>query len=324
MITSNTVSLVLLTKLITKWLFKSPFKVKLKYYKGMKDENINEVKLVDLHSHTTASDGQLTPAELIERAISKGVQVFAITDHDTTDGLAEAHQYNNNHATPLELINGVEISTRWNSFDIHIVALNIDIDNQPMVDFLTRQRELRATRAFEIGERLTKAGIEGAYEGAKFYAGDAAISRGHYARWLAEKGYATTTANVFKKYLARGKTGYAPNNWGDMASAIDIIHQAGGVAVLAHPSGYKLSAKWLKRLVREFKEAGGDAIEVVLGQQTIDDRNNLIALTVLNNLMCSLGSDFHFPGSWIELGKNMFQPQGVNWVWQSDKWKEAQ
>jgi len=290
----------------------------------MKDENINQDKCVDLHSHTTASDGQLTPSALIERAISQGVDVFAITDHDTTAGLVEAHQYNNNHATPLQLINGVEISTRWNSFDIHIVALNIDIDNQSMADFLTRQRALRATRAFEIGERLAKAGIEGAYEGAKLYAGEAAMSRGHYARWLAEQGYATTMANVFKKYLARGKTGYVPNNWGDMASAIEIIHQAGGVAVLAHPSGYKLSAKWLKRLVREFKDAGGDAIEVVLGQQSIDDRNNLIALTVLNDLRCSLGSDFHFPGSWIELGKNMFQPQGVNWVWQSDKWREAQ
>ncbi|MGS0675824.1 RNase RNM [Shewanella sp. 30m-9] len=290
----------------------------------MKDENTTDIKLVDLHSHTTASDGQLTPSELIARAISKGVHMFAITDHDTTEGLKEAHDFNQSHETPLELINGVEISTRWNNFDIHIVALNVDIDNVELAAFLFNQRELRSTRAQEIGERLAKAGIEGAYEGAKAYAGDAAISRGHYARWLAEKGYATNTANVFKKYLARGKTGYVPNNWGDMASAIEIIHQAGGVSVLAHPSGYKLSAKWLKRLVREYKEAGGDAIEVVLGQQTIDDRNNLISLSIQNGLACSLGSDFHFPGSWIEIGKNMYQPQGVNWVWQSEKWKVVQ
>ncbi|MGS0680846.1 RNase RNM [Shewanella sp. 125m-7] len=290
----------------------------------MKDENTTDIKLVDLHSHTTASDGQLTPSELIERAISKGVQMFAITDHDTTDGLKEAHAFNQAHETPLELINGVEISTHWNNFDIHIVALNVDIDNVELATFLETQRELRSTRAQEIGERLVKAGIEGAYDGAKAYAGNAAISRGHYARWLAEKGYATTTANVFKKYLARGKTGYVPNNWGDMASAIDIVHRAGGVAVLAHPSGYKLSAKWLKRLVREFKVAGGDAMEVVLGQQTIDDRNNLISLSILNGLKCSLGSDFHFAGSWIEIGKNMFQPQGVEWVWLSDKWKVVQ
>lgn len=283
----------------------------------------DEIILTDLHSHTTASDGQLTPSELIERAIEKNVKVFAITDHDTTDGLAEAHAYNNAHATPLTLINGVEISTRWNSFDIHIVALKVAVDNPVLVDFLENQRTLRSDRAKEIGERLQKAGIEGAYEGAKGYAGEAAISRGHYARWLAEKGYATNTGNVFKRYLARGKTGYVPNNWGSMEQAIDVIHQAGGVAVLAHPNGYKLSAKWVKRLVREFKGAGGDAMEVVLGQQTIDDRSQLIALSVLNNLSCSLGSDFHFPSSWIELGRNLFQPQGVNWVWQSKRWMEA-
>ncbi|WP_299006006.1 PHP domain-containing protein [uncultured Shewanella sp.] len=283
----------------------------------------DEIILTDLHSHTTASDGQLTPSELIERAIEKNVKVFAITDHDTTDGLAEAHAYNNAHATPLTLIDGVEISTRWHNFDIHIVALKVAVDNPVLVDFLENQRTLRRERAKEIGERLQKAGIEGAYEGAKAYAGDAAISRGHYARWLAEKGYATNTANVFKRYLARGKTGYVPNNWGSMEQAIDVIHQAGGVAVLAHPHGYKLSTKWVKRLVRDFKGAGGDAMEVVLGQQTIDDRAQLIALSVLNNLSCSLGSDFHFPGSWIELGRNLFQPQGVNWVWESKRWMEA-
>jgi len=283
---------------------------------------ITETLLADLHSHTTASDGQLTPTQLISRAIEKGVEMFAITDHDTVGGLAEAHIANLAHATPLKLINGCEISTRWNSFDIHIVGLNVDITHSGLLDFLTQQRELREVRAQEIGERLAKAGIEGAYEGAKAIAGDAALSRGHYARWLADNGHATDMPSVFKKYLARGKTGYVPNNWGDMASAIEHIHQAGGLAVLAHPSGYKLSAKWLKRLVREYAEAGGDAMEVILGQQTLDDRNNLIALSKLNNLLASVGSDFHFPSNWIELGKNLYQPQGVEWVWQSQNWME--
>jgi 3',5'-nucleoside bisphosphate phosphatase len=281
---------------------------------------ITETLLADLHSHTTASDGQLSPTDLVARALDKGVQMFAITDHDTLAGLEEAHQFNNSQAQPLKLIDGVEISTRWNSFDIHIVGLNVDRGNTVLADFLAHQRELRETRAMEIGERLAKAGIEGAYEGAKAIAGDAALSRGHYARWMAENGHAVDMPSVFKRYLARGKTGYVPNNWGDMASAIEIIHQAGGLAVLAHPSGYKLSAKWLKRLVREYKEAGGDAMEVVLGQQTLDDRNNLIALSHQNQLLGSIGSDFHFPSNWIELGKNLFQPQGVDWVWQSQSW----
>ncbi|MCG9696886.1 PHP domain-containing protein [Shewanella sp. Isolate11] len=282
-----------------------------------------ETLLIDLHSHTTASDGQLSPSELVARALEKGVQVLAITDHDTLDGLAEAHQYNNAQTVPLKLINGTEISTCWQNFDIHIVALNVDINDQQLNEFLNKQRQLREARAKEIGLRLEKAGIAGAYEGASALADGAALSRGHYARWLADNGYATAPAAVFKKYLAKGKTGYVPNNWADMATAIEYIHRAKGIAVLAHPSGYKLSAKWLKRLVRDFKAAGGDGMEVVLGQQTLDDRNNLIALSKLNQLFASLGSDFHFPGSWIELGKNMFQPQGVDWVWQMDKWTET-
>ncbi|NKF50297.1 PHP domain-containing protein [Shewanella sp. WXL01] len=278
--------------------------------------------LADLHSHTTASDGVLSPSQLIERALDKGVEMLAITDHDTVAGLAEAHQFNQAQPNSLKLINGVEISTRWHNFDIHIVGLNLDIENSELQQFLTKQVSLRDERAREIGERLAKAGIEGAYDGAKKFADGAAISRGHYARWLAENGYAKDTASVFKRYLARGKTGYVPNNWQDMANACEIIHQAGGIAVLAHPSGYKLSAKWLKKLVKEFAQAGGDAMEVVLGQQTIDDRNLLISLSLQHNLLGSVGSDFHFPSNWIELGKNLFQPPGVTWVWESESWME--
>ncbi len=296
----------------------SAFINKFTYNSPMNTQSI----LADLHSHTTASDGQLTPSELVARALEKGVQLFAITDHDTVAGLPEARAFNQSQAEPLKLISGVEISTRWNSYDIHIVALNFDADNPALLAFLENQRELRELRAQEIGHRLAKAGIEGAYEGAKALAGEAALSRGHYARWMAENGHAVDMPSVFKRYLARGKTGYVPNNWGDMASAIDIIHNAGGLAVLAHPSGYKLSAKWLKRLVREYKEAGGDAMEVVLGQQTLDDRANLVALSLQNQLLASIGSDFHFPSNWIELGKNLYQPQGIDWVWQSESWVE--
>ncbi|MCL1143308.1 RNase RNM [Shewanella gaetbuli] len=278
--------------------------------------------LADLHSHTTASDGVLSPTDLVARALDKGVQMLSITDHDTTEGLAEAHLYNSQQSQPLKLIDGTEISTRWNNFDIHIVGLNLDINHPELIAFLSSQRQLREERAIEIGNRLAKAGIEGAYEGAKEIANGAALSRGHYARWLADNGYANDMPSVFKHYLARGKTGYVPNNWGDMANAINIIHQAGGLAVLAHPSGYKLSAKWLKKLVRDFAQAGGDAMEVVLGQQTIDDRNNLIALCHQHQLLGSLGSDFHFISNWIELGKNLYQPQGVTWVWQSELWVE--
>ncbi|QDF68565.1 PHP domain-containing protein [Shewanella sp. SNU WT4] len=286
------------------------------------NENTAVTRVVDLHSHTTASDGRLTPAQLVQRAAEKGVHMLAITDHDSVAAMIPAHAANQALEQPLTLINGAEISTRWYSYDIHVVALNIDIHNPQLQDFLDNQAVLRDQRAQEIGVRLAKVGIEGAYDAAKAFADGAVISRGHFARFLIEKGYATDNAGVFKKYLAKGKTGYVPNNWGDMASAIDIIHQAGGLAVLAHPSAYQLSGKWLRRLVTEFKDAGGDAMEVVLGQQNLDDRANLVALSHKHELLTSVGSDFHFVGGWVELGRNLFLPAGLNWVWQSPLWKD--
>ncbi|MBV7315044.1 PHP domain-containing protein [Shewanella sp. NIFS-20-20] len=286
------------------------------------NENTVMTQVIDLHSHTTASDGRLTPEQLVQRAADKGVHMLAITDHDSVAAMASAHVANQALAAPLNLINGAEISTRWHSYDIHVVALNIDITHPQLLDFLDNQTRLRDQRAQEIGIRLAKAGIEGTYEAAQHYANGAVISRGHFARVLIDKGYAADNAGVFKKYLAKGKTGYVPNNWGDMASAIEIIHQAGGLAVLAHPSAYQLSAKWLRRLVTEFKAAGGDAMEVVLGQQNLDDRANLVALSRQHELLTSVGSDFHFVGGWVELGRNLFLPAGLNWVWQSPLWKD--
>ena len=283
----------------------------------------DESTLIDLHCHTTASDGKLTPSEIIERALTNHVDVLAITDHDTVQGLFEAHECNNKQPKPLRLINGVEISCRWESHDIHVVGLNVDIQSPELSEFLKHQRVLRQERAVEIGRRLENAGVIGAYDGAKSYAGAAALSRSHYASWLVEKGYAKCRNSVFKKYMTRGKTGYVPNNWNSIKAAVEVIHSSGGQAILAHPSGYKFSAKWLKRLVREFKEANGDAIEVVLGQQSINDRNNLISLSLQNELYASLGSDFHFPGGWLDLGKNMYRPKGVNWIWESENWIES-
>ncbi|QSX32297.1 PHP domain-containing protein [Shewanella avicenniae] len=282
---------------------------------------ITEHTSIDLHCHSTASDGQLTPSQLVARAIDMGVNLLAITDHDTVAGLAEAHAFNAAHATPLTLIDGVEISTRWHAYDIHIVGLGVDRHQPALLAFMDNQRRLREERAQEIGLRLEKAGIAGAYEGAKALAGDAAISRGHYARYMVEQGIVADMAKVFKKYLARGKTGYVPNNWGDMAAAISLIHAAGGIAVLAHPSGYQLSGKWLKRLVNDFKAAGGTAMEVVLGQQSTDDLVQLAALANQRELFASVGSDFHFPGRWLELGRNLHRPNGLQWVWQSEQWK---
>ncbi|WP_163938330.1 PHP domain-containing protein [Paraferrimonas sp. SM1919] len=284
---------------------------------------MNETSLIiDLHCHTTASDGQLTPTEIIHRAHGNDIDVLAVTDHDTTAGLAEAHQANNSFDKPLTLIDGVEVSAKWHSFDIHIVGLGIDRHNPGFQDFLTEQRLRRDTRALAIGEKLEKAGIEGAYEGAKALANGAAISRGHFARYMVNQGYFTAMAGVFKKYLVKGKTGYVANNWHSIEETVKQIHNAGGVAIIAHPSRYNMSTKWLRKLINEFKSCGGDGIETVLSQQGVDERALLISFCHVYDLYASLGSDFHFDSPWVDLGRNMHQPSDCPWIWQSPKWQE--
>ncbi|TDB54409.1 RNase RNM [Photorhabdus luminescens] len=275
------------------------------------------VTIYDLHSHTTASDGLLSPAELVERAVAMGVNVLAVTDHDTTDAILPAHEYINQHDLPLKLISGVEISTLWENMEIHIVGLNIDIQSNAMVTLLRKQTELRKERGIEIGRRLAKVGIPDAWEAANRLANGGQVTRGHFARYLIEMGREPTMAKIFKKYLAKGKIGYVPPQWCTIEQAIDAIHQSGGQAVIAHPGRYDLSTKWLKRLIVWFKQHGGDAMEVAQCQQAPNERQYLGQLSREYDLMASLGSDFHQPCSWIELGRKLWLPGDVVPIWRN-------
>ncbi len=264
--------------------------------------------IYDLHSHTTASDGSLSPTELVQRAVENRVDVLAITDHDTTDGLAEAQNAILNLELPITLVTGVEISTNWQNHEIHIVALNVDLSNANLQAFLSEQRSKREQRAIEMGNRLAKARIPDAYAGAKAIAGDAAITRSHFAKYLVAQGIENTFQNVFKRFLAKGKTGYVPPNWATIEQTIEIIKESGGQAVLAHPLQYKLSTKWFKRLLSAFHTAGGDAMEVGQPQQSISERTLLASYSRDYTLFGSVGSDFHRPSSWTELGRNLYIP----------------
>ncbi|EEY6236589.1 TPA: 5'-3' exoribonuclease [Escherichia coli] len=282
----------------------------------------NYAVIYDLHSHTTASDGCLTPEALVHRAVEMRVGTLAITDHDTTAAIAPAREEISRSGLALNLIPGVEISTVWENHEIHIVGLNIDITHPLMCEFLAQQTERRNQRAQLIAERLEKAQIPGALEGAQRLAQGGAVTRGHFARFLVECGKASSMADVFKKYLARGKTGYVPPQWCTIEQAIDVIHHSGGKAVLAHPGSYDLSAKWLKRLVAYFAEHRGDAIEVAQCQQSHNERTHLASLARQHHLWASQGSDFHQPCPWIELGRNLWLPAGVEGVWQL--WEQPQ
>ena len=272
--------------------------------------------LVDLHSHTLASDGYLSAEQLIERAAEKNVTMLAITDHDTTAAIADARRAIARFNLDLTLIAGVEISTTWQNHEIHILGLDIDADHSEMQLLLQQQSERRNERAEKISEKLAKAGIVTPLAGAKRFAAGAAITRSHFARYLIECGKANTMSAVFKHYLARGKTGYVAPEWCSIAEAIAAIHAAGGLAVVAHPSRYQLSNKWLKRLLAEFSEWGGDGMEVAHCQQPPDERQKLAEHADNFNLFASQGSDFHQPAPWCDLGKNLWLPKAARPIWE--------
>lgn len=272
--------------------------------------------LFDLHSHTTASDGRFSPGELVKRAVDFRVQVLAITDHDTVAGIEPAKQAVIEADLPLHIVNGIEISTVWQNKDIHIVGLNIDLDSPELNALIAQQAERRDMRAEQIAERLEKNRMPGALEGAKALAGDVPLTRAHFARWMVEQGHVKNMQAVFKKYLTRGNPGYVPPNWCTIAEAVDVIHKAGGQAVIAHPGRYKLTAKWLKRLLEAFKEAGGDGMEIVQPQQSPVERRQLADYAIHYGLLVSQGSDFHYPSPWLELGRNLYLPKGCEGIWE--------
>jgi len=269
----------------------------------------------DLHSHTLCSDGVLSPAELVARAVERGVDALAITDHDTVAGLAPARQAISEQQLALRLINGVEISTRWQQLDIHIVGLNINPHCPQLLERLASQQQQRVVRAEEMARRLEKSQIPDVLPAVMALANGAAVTRTHFARHLVNIGKASSINDVFKKYLGRGKTGYVPSNWVEMADAVQWIHDAGGEAVLAHPLKYKLTTKWVKRLAEQFAAAGGDAIEIISPQQTPVQKRELWALCQLHGLTASVGSDFHQQTSWNDLGKNLYLTDDVTPVW---------
>jgi 3',5'-nucleoside bisphosphate phosphatase len=269
----------------------------------------------DLHSHSTHSDGLLTPAALVQRAARRGVDVLALTDHDELSGLAEAHA--EAAGSPLRLVAGAEVSVSWREVTLHILGLRLDAACPALRDGLTRIRAGRAERARRIGASLADAGIPGAYEGAlRFVTSERLISRTHFARFLVEAGHVRDVRDVFKRYLVRGKPGHVEHAWATLPDAIDWIHSAGGRAVIAHPGRYKLSPSALRELLAEFSDAGGDGIEVISPSHSAAQVTDFACHARRLGLLASSGSDYHGPGeSYVDLGDMPPLPAGVTPVW---------
>jgi len=272
------------------------------------------VSLYDLHTHSTASDGAYAPAELVRQAGAAGVTVLALTDHDSTEGLGEAESAA--REAGIQLIPGVEISATWADKTIHIVGLRIDRRADALKLGLSRLQATRLERAEEIGRRLDRHGIPGTFEAAREMAGDGMITRTHFARHLAGLGLAGSVKDVFERFLTRGKPGYVPTRWAEMAEAVDWIRSAGGVAVLAHPQRYKLTGSWMRRLIGEFKECGGRALEVVSGTASPGETQSSAEYARRFELCASSGSDFHSPETaWLKLGRLPPLPADLVPVW---------
>ena len=270
---------------------------------------------IDLHTHSTASDGTLSPDDLVRRAAAGGVEVLALTDHDTLSGLDAAR-----HAAAsagIELVPGVEVSVTWEGGTVHLVGLGVDPACRELSDGLATLREFRDWRAREIGRRLGRdAGLQAAYEGALALSNGHLVSRTHFARYIVAQGRAASVREVFRHFLKPGKPGHVAGEWASLGDAVAWIRAAGGQAVLAHPARYPLNRGKLRRLLQEFVAAGGVGLEVVSGSHNRDEYQVMARHARDFGLLASAGSDYHGPEQpWIELGRLPELPVGCRPIW---------
>lgn len=265
--------------------------------------------IVDLHTHSTASDGALAPAALLELARDEGVDVIAITDHDTLDAYAAIAA---TAPSGLQLVTGVELSTTWCGRGIHIVGLNVDPANPELGAGILQQQRARRDRARIIADRLARIGITDVLPAVEAIAGDSPVGRPHFAAHLVAAGHAKDRRHAFQKFLGPGKTGDVRDGWAALDEVIRWIVAAGGHAVLAHPGKYRMTTAKLRALLDDFVAAGGGAIEVVCGPQDPSLTARLAGIAADFGLAASTGSDFHDPANaWSRPGRFSPLPGGL-------------
>lgn len=270
----------------------------------------------DLHCHSVVSDGTLTPEAVAARARANGVQLWALTDHDEIGGQHRAAAAA--HALGMDYLTGTEISVTFINTTVHIVGLGFDPDDAQLTRGLAATRGGRDGRAREIASQLARAGIHGAYEGALCYAGNPGlISRTHFARYLVDTGVCRDMGTVFRKYLTEGKPGYVPHYWAELRDAVRWIRDAGGMAVIAHPARYRFTANEEYALFSEFRQHGGQGVEVVTGSHTSAEYRIYADMAQEFGLAASRGSDFHSPEeSHTDLGTLPALPEQLTPVWE--------
>jgi len=278
--------------------------------------SVKTILNADLHCHSVVSDGTLTPEALAERAKANGVELWALTDHDEIGGQARAAAAARQQG--MHYLTGTEISVTFIGKTVHIVGLGFDADDAGIREGLARTRGGRGQRAHDMADGLAKVGIHGAYEGALKFAGNHdLISRTHFARFLVDSGVCKETHEVFRKYLTEGKPGFVEHSWASLKDAVSWITAAGGVAVIAHPARYKFSVNEEYALFTEFKNHGGQGVEVITGSHTAAEYLTYADTAREFGLAASRGSDFHSPDeSHTDLGTLPLLPGTLTPVWE--------
>jgi predicted metal-dependent phosphoesterase TrpH len=270
----------------------------------------------DLHCHSVISDGTLTPEELAARAHANGVELWALTDHDEIGGQQRAAAAAK--ALGMGYLSGTEISVSFAGHTVHIVGLGFDIHDPRLLAGLQSTRGGRHDRAKDMAAGLAKVGIQGSFEGALTYAGNPdLISRTHFARFLVETGVCKDTHEVFRRFLTEGKPGFVPHRWASLGDAVRWIRECQGVAVIAHPARYGFTPTEEFALFTEFKNHGGQAVEVVTGSHSAQEAIEYADMAREFDLAASRGSDFHSPDeSHTDLGTLPWLPGNLTPVWE--------
>lgn len=247
--------------------------------------------MIDLHVHSICSDGSLTPSELVHLGIEKGLTAFALTDHDSTAGLAEAMEAAK--GKPIEVIPGIELSTEYEGKDIHIVGLYIDPEETHFKTHIQEFVDSRVLRNQKMCQKLSEAGVDITYEDLIATYPDSVITRAHYGQYIMAKGYAKSMAEVFDRYIGDHAPCFIPREKVTPAQAVELILKAGGIPILAHPILYHMSDSRLEKLVQELKAVGLVGIEAIYSTYTAGEENQIQRLANQYNLAISGGSDFH-------------------------------
>jgi len=269
---------------------------------------------VDLHNHSYYSDGVLSPVDVVRLAKEQDCDMFALTDHDTVDGLNEAS--NEAHKLGLRFVPGVEVSAMWSNMTIHILGLGIDANNKTLQAGLKQHQDFRQLRAEKMARGLGGAGVVGAMKKTRAIAKTGMITRTHFAQMLIQEGICKDMKSVFRRFLTGKKPGGVGGKWAQYDEVIEWIHAAGGVAVLAHPLRYRMTNTKVKRMMSDLATNGCDAVEVVTGSSSADE------ITLTNQwaselgLLASIGSDYHgWPNQRIHIGNLQNLPNFDRAIW---------